>query len=784
MAATEALRRSEERLALAIDGSQLGIFDWDVASDRVFLSRRAQELLGLEPGEPLRPRCEWSALVRAHPDELADALGRTQAHVLAGGAVGDVAFRVMQADRSTRWLRQRAVVLRDASGAPTRVAGSFDDITEARLAGEALRESEIRFRSLTELSSDWYWRQDENLRFNYLSSQAGDLTGYSGHSSYGKLRWELANMTPMSGDWSEHKAVLAARLPFRDLECRRIGPDGQLRYLSMSGTPIFDDQGRFRGYHGIGRNITERKRAEEALRASEERFALAVKGANEGIFDWDPVADTMYLSPRAQELFGLEPGALWRPRSEWRQLVTVHPEDAGRLSEMNRRHVEGHCPCDAEFRVVLGDGAVRWFRKRGIALRDAAGMAYRVVGSYGDITDAKTAQEELQRLERQLRQAQRLEAMGTLAGGIAHDFNNLLGAILGYGEMALRAAPEGSRLRRDLDSIVTAGERGRALVDQILAFSRSSVTDQVPVHIERVVREALDHITPKLPANVTIAPQLGAGRAAVMGDATQVHQLVMNLTTNAFQAMPSGGVVHVVLDTVRIETPLYATTGSLEAGDYVRLKVTDSGIGIPPDIVERIFDPFFTTKEVGVGTGLGLSLVHGIVSELGGAVDVASTQGAGSVFAVYLPAAGEAADEDRPEPPAVPRGRSERVLVVDDEEALLRITTETLQGFGYRPTGFASSRAALDAFRADPLAFDAVVTDERMPALTGSMLIREIRSMRPKIPALLMSGYIGGAFAGGARDSGADEVLKKPLSAADLAAGLARVLERARGPRL
>ena len=766
-----------------MEGSGQGIFDWDIISDWVFLSVRAQQLLGLEAGESRRLRLEWAQLVRHPSGEAGDDCGR-DTYVLAGGAIGDVEFRVLTEGGLVRWLRQRSVVLKDAVGQASRMVGSFDDITDAKLASEALRESEARFRSLLELSSDWYWRQDENLRFDYLSNQAGDLTGYSGQSSYGKFRWELENMTPLSGDWEEHKAVLAARQPFRDLECRRIGTDGAIRYLSMSGTPIFDIRGRFRGYHGIGRNITERKRAEEALRASEARFALAMEATNEGIFDWDTVADRMYLSRRAQELFGLAPGTPWRLRGEWQMLITVHPDDAQRFQEVIRQHVAGEGSCDAEFRIVLPGGEVRWFRQRGIALRDVEGVAYRVVGSYGDITDTKVAHEELQRLERQLRQAQRLEAMGTLAGGIAHDFNNLLGAILGYGEMALRAAEEGSRLRRDLDSIITAGERGRALVDQILAFSRSSVTERIPVHFERVVREALDHLTPKLPANVRIVQRLRAGRAAVLGDATQVHQLVMNLTTNAFQAMPAGGVVRVCLETFQLDAPMLATTGNLEVGSYVRLEVADKGSGISPDIIERIFDPFFTTKEVGVGTGLGLSLVHGIVSELGGAVDVVSEPGCGSVFAVYLPSAGEAAEEDNPSPPDVPRGNSERVLVVDDEEALLRITTETLEGFGYCPTGFASSRAALDAFRADPLLFDAVVTDERMPSLTGSMLIREIRSVRSEMPTLLMSGYGGGGFAIGARESGADEVLKKPLSGIELAAGLARVLERARARSL
>ncbi len=587
------------------------------------------------------------------------------------------------------------------------------------------------------------------------------------------------NVRPLSGSWVEHQALLAAREPFRDLELSAIAPDGSVSYISISGAPIFDGQGTFKGYQGTGRNITERKRIEEALRQSEERYALAVAGSNEGIFDWDLVSDRVYVSYRAQELFGLPRGELWRPRRDWRHILTFHPDDAPRLHDSIKAHIEGGTPTyDVEFRIVLPGGGVRWFRQRGIALRDASGKAYRVVGSIGDVTEKHKAEEELSSLERKLRLAQRLEAMGTLAGGIAHDFNNILGAILGYGEMALRDAPKGSRLARDLDSIVVAGERGRALVDRVLSFSRSAVGERVPVHVEKVVREALDLLSAKLPPNVTLHAKLHSGRAAMLGDATQVHQVLMNLATNAVHAMPAGGTLRVSLSAARLEVPRPPTVGTLRAGEYLILEVADSGTGIAPEILDRIFDPFFTTKDVGTGTGLGLSLVHGIVTEVGGAIDVASTPGAGSTFTVFLPRSGDALESAQEEEPDLPRGDGQRVLVVDDEEPLVRLATRTLEELGYEPTGFTSSAAALAAFRADPQRFDALITDERMPGMSGSRLIREVRGIRGGIPIVLMSGYVGGAVTLRARAAGAEEVLQKPLSARDLAASLARVLNQ------
>jgi PAS domain S-box-containing protein len=904
--AEDARRLSEERYALAMEATREGHWDWNIATNESYVSPRHVEIAGLPPEAKLASREEFLAQYPFHPEDRAKFEAARQAHYAGKTSRLDLELRILPRG-DLRWVHMIAMCLRDAAGQPVRWAGSATDITDRKLAADALRASEARFRSLTALSSDWYWEQDENLRFTYLSAQANDLTGYSGESSIGKTRWELENMTPLSCAWAEHQAVLAARQPFRELECARVGADGVLRYISMSGAPIFDEQGEFRGYRGIGRNITarkqaeqalresearksamfetaldcivsidhegrvvefnpaaertfgyrraealgeelaeliipprlraqhrqglarylksgegqvlgkrtempavradgsefpvelsvtriategaplftaylrditERKRAEEALRQSEERFALAVAGANEGIFDWDLVTDRMYMSQRAQELFGLPPGELWRPRPEWRSLVTVHPDDARALRRVLSAHIAGEAPYDAEFRVCMPDGSVRWFRQRGIALRDAAGKAYRMVGSIGDVTEKHQAEEDLSRLERQLRLAQRLEAMGTLAGGIAHDFNNILGAILGFSEMAWRDAPKDSRLQRDLESIATAGERGRALVERILAFSRSGVGERVAVHVEQVVREALDLLSAKLPPAVTLRAELHAGRAAMLGDPTQVHQVLMNLGTNAVQAMPAGGTLLVTLDAMRGEAARAATIGKVVAGDYAVLRVADSGTGIAPEILERIFDPFFTTKELGTGTGLGLSLVHGIVAELGGAIDVATTLGKGSVFTVYLPRSGDALDSSQREELELPRGDGQRVLVVDDEEPLVQLATRTLEDLGYRPVGFTSSAAALAAFCAEPGRFDALIADERMPGLSGTALIREVRGVRRAIPILLMSGYVGGAVASLAREAGANDVLKKPLLARDLATSLARVLQQ------
>src|SRR5258705_12952868 len=369
-----------------------------------------------------------------------------------------------------------------------------------------------------------------------------------------------------------------------------------------------------------------------------------------------------------------------------------------------------------------------------------------------------------------------MEAIGRLAGGIAHDFNNILGAILGYGEMAQKNLGKGGAVRRHVDQVMQAGARGKGLVERILAFSRSGLGERVPVHVQSVVEETLEILTASLLPQVRLEKRLDAGDTAIVGDATQLHQVAMNLCTNALHAMQHRGVLSVRLARQAVAERRSLSHGTLDPGIYVRLVVSDTGTGIAPAVLERMFDPFFTTKGVGEGTGLGLSLVHGIVAELGGAIDVATRPGEGTKFEIWLPIAGEAG---RPVVEAVgelPRGHGETVMIVDDERSLVALAKEMLAGLGYEPAGFESSAAALQAFQAEPQRFDLVLTDEAMPDLVGTELAHQIRRIQPSLPIILMSGHGGAQLTQKAAAVGAQEVLRKPLQGRDLAESLARVL--------
>jgi PAS domain S-box-containing protein len=524
---------------------------------------------------------------------------------------------------------------------------------------------------------------------------------------------------------------------------------------------------------------SERRRAEQALRRSEAYLAEAQTLSHTGSFGWNPASGEIYWSAETFRIFGFD---LATPPDVARMVQQTHPEDKAFLEQTLDRARHERQDFALEYRLLLDDGSVKHLQ---VVARALGGESQHLefVGAVMDVTERQRAEEaqrvqqrEREKLQRQLQQAAKMEAIGRLAGGIAHDFNNILGAILGYGELAQNNLGEDGAVRRQLDQVMQAGARGKGLVDRILAFSRGGSGERMPLYVQSIVEEALELLTPSLPTNVHLERQLDAADATVVGDATQLHQVAMNLCTNAVHAMTGGGVLTVVLERVAVGEGRLLSHGTLGAGRYVRLAVGDSGSGIPPAVLERIFEPFFTTKRVGDGTGLGLAVVHGIVADFGGAIDVTTQLGAGTTFTIWLPAA-----DKMPKPliePAgeVPRGHGERVMIVDDERALVALAAETLAELGYEPVVFDSSVAALRAFRAEPQRFDLVLTDETMPDLTGTELARELRQLRPDISIILMSGYSGTHLSERAQAAGIIHVCRKPLVRRDIAEPVARAL--------
>ena len=382
------------------------------------------------------------------------------------------------------------------------------------------------------------------------------------------------------------------------------------------------------------------------------------------------------------------------------------------------------------------------------------------------------------KLEAQLRQAQKMEAIGTLAGGIAHDFNNILGAMIGFTEMALYDSPQPSAKRR-LESALEACDRAKKLVAQILTFSRQSEQERRPLDVNIITKEAIKFLRSSIPSTISIDVNITSTPNTVFADPTQVHQILMNLCTNAAHAMrETGGHMTIGLERVDVDSTSLFHDPRLKPGQYVRMSVSDTGHGIDPSLIERIYDPFFTTKEVGQGTGLGLSVVYGIVKSYEGAINVYSEPGKGTTFKVYLPRIEESETREIETPRPV-QGGTERILLVDDNETLIDVGRQMLESLGYDVTTRTNSLEALELFRAEPERFDLIITDMTMPNLRGDDLARELLKIRPDIPITICTGFSQMISEERAKDLGIRQFVMKPFSKRELANTVRKALAAA-----
>ena len=543
------------------------------------------------------------------------------------------------------------------------------------------------------------------------------------------------------------------------------------RWIEVNYTPVIDATGLVTSIAVLSYDITERKQAEETIKKSEEKFRSLFNNSEIAMFrtrlDGSEILD---VNQKWLDLVGKT-----RDEAVGNPSVIVW-EDPKEREKMVRRLIADGSVSDLEFNMLSEQKGVRncvtslrLYRDEGI-----------LEGSIADITERQQAEKERKRLQAQLNQAQKMEAIGILAGGIAHDFNNILAAIMGFTELARQDAPPASHFAKDLDHVLTATHRAKDLVKQILAFSRQSNTDRMPIKIQVLVKESLKLIRASLPSTIAIIEDINPQYSTILADPTQIHQVVMNLCTNAFHAMEkTGGELSVTLKTIVIEhsAPIIESQ-KISPGEYVELTVSDTGTGIDPDIIGKIFDPFFTTKEIGKGTGMGLSILHGIITGSGGgAITVESTIGQGTTFHVYFPVVHETTkeSEESADSQEVPRGKG-RILFVDDEELLLELGKDMLERLGYTVTTRSRSIEALEAFMNAPAQFDLVVTDQTMPGMTGIDLSRRMLQIRPDIPIILCTGYSNLVSEESAKVFGIREFALKPLTLSSIGHLLKKLL--------
>ena len=517
-------------------------------------------------------------------------------------------------------------------------------------------------------------------------------------------------------------------------------------------------------------------RSWQAQRESEERFREFAQIAADWFWETDPQQIFTYVSlPSAAE-------RRWDPRVLLGQHRRDHIVDdaEGEVVAFIQNHMNREASFDnVIYRVLGNDGQPLYMAVAGRPMRDATGAVVGYRGVARDITERLQTQAQLRRAkqEAQLLHVHKMEAIGTLAGGIAHDFNNILTAILGYTELTLHDLSQTTKAWRNLQRVLTAGKRATQLVQQILTFSRNKDQERQPIHLHPVIKEALKLLRASLPSTITIYQDIAENTDIVFADATQMHQVLMNLCANAEYAMrQTGGILKVRLDAVEIDEVFAVQHPPLQPGPHVRLTVQDTGAGIAPGILERIFEPFFTTKDVGQGTGMGLAVVHGIINSHNGAIMVESVVGKGTMFEIYLPQVNKrVVDESFEEEEVIPNGKGS-ILFVDDEDVLVIWGQETLERLGYDVVVRTDSSQALETFRMAPQCFDLVISDQTMPYMTGEGLSQELRDIRPDIPIILCTGFSHIVDAEKAKAQGINAFLMKPFTARDLGLAVHRVL--------
>ncbi|HKE19213.1 MAG TPA: ATP-binding protein [Kofleriaceae bacterium] len=648
--------------------------------------------------------------------------------------------------------------------------GARRELVERRRAEDALSASEARFRVLAGASFEGVGLTDRGVIVD-ANDQLAAMMKTSREAMVGRRVMDF--IAP------ESRALVSSAVESRSAgpyEHMALAADGT-RYpveVRAGDATVADRLLRVT----VIRDLTFRDQAEAALRESADRLRSLGDNLPDGVIyqvigECDGSNRLAYVSAGVQRLLGVSPEAALREPVPF--LPYLFADDRAVVVAKLEESRRDMTILDVEVRLDDAGGPLRWAHMCS-APRRLPDHRTLWDGFLIDITRRKRAEEERIRLEAELRQSQKLGALGALAGGVAHDFNNILTAIKGNTQLAMEDLPAGHPLHVSLAEIAVASERAAELVRRILAFSRQQDVNRRSQQLRPLVDEALSLLRATLPATVRIRADLTAEIPAVSTDGTQIHQIVMNLGVNAADAMAERtGSLDVRLDATIIAAGASGPAG-LSEGRYVRLSVRDDGRGMDRALLARIFQPFFTTKPPGAGTGLGLSLVQDIMKGHGGAIAVDSVPGKGTEFHLYFPAVDAAAADEPAAAPIVLRGRGERVLYVDDDKALVLLITRMLSRLGYRVTGFTDPLEALNSFRSHPGDFDVVVTDVTMPGLAGPELARELLAVCPGLPIILTTGFVGPEDGDLTRRAGAQQLILKPNTIDELGAVLHRLL--------
>ncbi|HEX8533291.1 MAG TPA: PAS domain-containing protein [Allosphingosinicella sp.] len=753
--AEAALRESEARLRIVQAAGGVGSFDYDLEKDEAVCSPEYYALLGLPEGAPVNSRT-WPALI--HPEDREKAVEALNTAIESRKPF-DHEYRIIRPDTGeVRWLAGRAAIICDEAGNPQRFVGGNIDVTARKAAEAELRESDARLRALTDhLPGGMVYQiatgpDGAARKFLYVSQSHEQLTGVPAEAVLADPSIPYNMIHPDDRPLLVEAEAEAIRTKAMfDAEVRFRRADGELRWCRLISAPREQPDGSLI-WDGIQIDVTGRKAAEAAVRDSEARFQAIANSIDQMVWSARPDGYHDYFNRRWYEFTGMPEGST--DGEEWNGMF--HPEDQDRAWSVWRHCLETGEPYHIEYRLRHRSGDFRWVLGRAQPVRDEQGAITRWFGTCTDIEDIVEARDVLARsreqLERmveertealvqaqeQLRQSQKLEAMGQLTGGVAHDFNNLLTPIVGSLDLLQRRRLGGEREQRLIDGALQSAERAKTLVQRLLAFARRQPLQSGAVDVGNLVRGMAELVVSTSGPQVKVVVEVPDALPPATADQNQLEMAILNLSVNARDAMPDGGTLTI---SAAAETAGQGHRAKLKAGDYVRLSVADTGTGMDEETLARAVEPFFSTKGIGKGTGLGLSMVHGLASQLGGALAITSRPGLGTRIDLWLPVSEEPAEADEPAAVAAPGAKAiGTALLVDDEELVRMSTADMLSELGYRVVEAASGEEALKAVDGG-LRPDLLVTDHLMPGMSGADLAREVRARRPGTLVLIVSGY-------------------------------------------
>ncbi len=601
---------------------------------------------------------------------------------------------------------------------------------------------------------------------DYFNQGWQQYRGVSLESARGYSNWEATVHPDDRARSVDHWLTTIASGEPGEIELRVRRADGEYRWILGRFVAMRDESGRIIKWYGVSTDIDDRKRAEEGLRRSEELLRRAEAMAHIACWTLTVDDDVLLASDEGRRVFGWQPG----PRRFADLMALVHPGDRPRVEAAMRAALAG-TPFEMEHRIVVG-GEVKWVLRRVEPEADAEGRVGRLTGVSQDVTARRS-------LEEQFRQAQKMEAVGTLAGGVAHDFNNILTIISGYCSLLLAGLAPGNPMWDPLAQIREAGERAAALTRQLLMFSRQQVVEPRVLDLNTVVADAERMLRRLIGEDVLLTTALAPEGAVVKADPGQLEQVLMNLAVNARDAMPGGGRLTIETANVTLDNDYAAAHPGTRPGEYVMLAVRDTGTGMDAPTLARVFEPFFTTKAPGKGTGLGLAVVHGVVTQSGGRIDVSSKVGRGTTFRIYLPAAKQRAPGGKSAPglQSMPRGR-ETVLLAEDEDAVRALARHVLTSCGYTVLEAEDGREAVRVAEGHRGRIDLLVSDVVMPHLGGRQLAERLAAVQPGLKVLFLSGYAEDALLRHGVQEAEYAFLQKPFTPTGLAQKVREVLDK------